>query len=204
MLLWRNYETIWHSFFELLTNSRHAISSTILFKGPFYSFQEFVQGLGPLDWAGPSKMLTFLKFLLNLVPHSTDTQSLARATPYCARSTLDIVVQVRQSIVCAPVRSIIPELKLGDYLSVQAHKPCSISHLNLHYKNIHRFYSKMTGTSCQSISRYFCTGTGIRHAVAKNIIVFFFLFFSFFFFLFFLCHTAIQSYKGIFEYCRLT
>ena len=30
---------------------------------------------------------------------------------------------------CAPVRSIIPSLKLGDYLSVQAHKPCSISHL---------------------------------------------------------------------------
>ena len=28
-------------------------------------------------------------------------------------------------MVCAPVRS----LKLGDYLSVQAHKPCSISHL---------------------------------------------------------------------------
>ena len=30
-------------------------------------------------------------------------------------------------MVCAPVRSIIPSLKLGDYLSVQAHKPCSIS-----------------------------------------------------------------------------
>ena len=29
---------------------------------------------------------------------------------------------------CAPVRSIIPSLKLGDYLSVQAHNPCSISH----------------------------------------------------------------------------
>ena len=34
-------------------------------------------------------------------------------------------------MVCAPVRSIIPELKLGDYLSVPAHKPCSISHLCL-------------------------------------------------------------------------
>ena len=34
-------------------------------------------------------------------------------------------------MVCAPVRSIIPSLKLGDYLSVQAHKPCSISHLFL-------------------------------------------------------------------------
>ena len=33
-------------------------------------------------------------------------------------------------MVCAPLRSIIPSLKLGDYLSVQAHKPCSISHLN--------------------------------------------------------------------------
>ena len=32
-------------------------------------------------------------------------------------------------MVCAPVRSIIHLLKLGDYLSVQAHKPCSISHL---------------------------------------------------------------------------
>ena len=34
-------------------------------------------------------------------------------------------------MVCAPIRSIIPKLKLklGDYLSVQAHKPCSISHL---------------------------------------------------------------------------
>ena len=32
-------------------------------------------------------------------------------------------------MVCAPVRSIIPSLKLGDYLSVQAHKLCSISHM---------------------------------------------------------------------------
>ena len=32
-------------------------------------------------------------------------------------------------MVCAPVRWIIPSLKLGDYLSVQAHNPCSISHL---------------------------------------------------------------------------
>ena len=28
-----------------------------------------------------------------------------------------------------PVRSIIRSLKLGDYLSIQAHKPCSISHI---------------------------------------------------------------------------
>ena len=34
-------------------------------------------------------------------------------------------------MVCAPVRSIIPSPKLGDYLSVQAHKQCSISHLLL-------------------------------------------------------------------------
>ena len=73
--------------------------------------------------------LKFYSSLLGVVPHFTDTQSLARDTPYCARSTLDIVVQARQSMVCAPVRSIIPSLKLGDYLSVQAHNPCSISHL---------------------------------------------------------------------------
>ena len=32
-------------------------------------------------------------------------------------------------MVCEPVRSIILSLELDDYLSVQAHKPCSISHL---------------------------------------------------------------------------
>ena len=32
-------------------------------------------------------------------------------------------------MVCAPVRSIIPSLQLVDYLSIQAHKPCSISHI---------------------------------------------------------------------------
>ena len=37
-------------------------------------------------------------------------------------------------MVCAPVRSIIPSLKLGDYLSVQALKPCSVS---LVYIDIH-------------------------------------------------------------------
>ena len=30
-------------------------------------------------------------------------------------------------MVCAPVRSIIPSLKLEDYFSVEAQKPCSIS-----------------------------------------------------------------------------
>ena len=39
-------------------------------------------------------------------------------------------------MVCAPVRLIIPLLKLRDYLSVQAHKPCSISHMFLHKKHI--------------------------------------------------------------------
>ena len=34
-------------------------------------------------------------------------------------------------MVCAPVRSIIPSLKLGDFLSVQAQKPCSVPHLNM-------------------------------------------------------------------------
>ena len=36
-------------------------------------------------------------------------------------------------MVCAPVRSTILSLKLGDYLSVQAHKPCSISHLFIYF-----------------------------------------------------------------------
>ena len=39
-------------------------------------------------------------------------------------------------MVCAPVRS----LKLGDYLSVQAHKPCSISHLSLYFFFKLRFF----------------------------------------------------------------
>ena len=42
-------------------------------------------------------------------------------------------------MVCAPVRSIIPELKLRDYLYVQAHKPCSISHL-FHENDVHNIY----------------------------------------------------------------
>ena len=64
---------------------------------------------------------------LSFVLPSSYTQSLARGTPYSARSTLDIVVQVIWSMVCAPVWSIIPLLKLRDYLSVQAHKPCSLT-----------------------------------------------------------------------------
>ena len=37
-------------------------------------------------------------------------------------------------MVCAPVRSIIPSLKLEDYISVQAHKLCSISQLTQYNK----------------------------------------------------------------------
>ena len=39
-------------------------------------------------------------------------------TGYCGTSEME------------PVRSIIPSLKLEDYISVQAYKPCSISHLS--------------------------------------------------------------------------
>ena len=39
--------------------------------------------------------ITLPSQLKRFVPQSTDTQSLARDTPYCARSTLVIVVQVR-------------------------------------------------------------------------------------------------------------
>ena len=42
-------------------------------------------------------------------------------------------------MVCAPVRSIIPSLKLGDYLSVQAHNPCSISHLMFGNEKVRAF-----------------------------------------------------------------
>ena len=43
-------------------------------------------------------------------------------TGYCGTS------EIEHGLVCAPVRLIIPSLKLGDYFSVQAHKPCSICH----------------------------------------------------------------------------
>ena len=38
-------------------------------------------------------------------------------------------------MVGGPVRSLIPSLKLGDYLSVQVHKPCSISLLMFCFLN---------------------------------------------------------------------
>ena len=38
-------------------------------------------------------------------------------------------------MVYAPVWSVIPSLKLRDYMSIQAHKPCSISHVT----SLHKF-----------------------------------------------------------------
>ena len=60
-------------------------------------------------------------------------------------------------MVCAPVRSIIPSLKLKDYLSVQAHKPCSISHLFL---NNPPQYPLLSGAQlvCPLACMYECTG----------------------------------------------
>ena len=43
-------------------------------------------------------------------------------------------------MVCAPVRPIIPSLKLGDYFSVQAYKPCAISHLNNKFNVLWLYY----------------------------------------------------------------
>ena len=40
-------------------------------------------------------------------------------------------------MVCAPVPSIIPSLKLGNYLSVQAHKPCCISQLFISKESVY-------------------------------------------------------------------
>ena len=45
--------------------------------------------------------------------------------------TCNVMIQGRQSMVYPPVRSIIHSLKLVDYLSVQAHKPRSISHIHM-------------------------------------------------------------------------
>ena len=59
-------------------------------------------------------------------------------------------------MVCAPVRSIISSLKLGDYLSVQAHKPCSISHLRtsvvVHFSNIDTWsVQKLTSVNFEAV-----------------------------------------------------
>ena len=63
-----------------------------------------------------------------LVPQISDTKSLARDSIMCKvyigyHGTSEIEHG------CVPVWSIIPLLKLRDYLYVQVHKPCSISHL---------------------------------------------------------------------------
>ena len=58
-------------------------------------------------------------------------------------------------MVCAPVRSIIPSLKLGDYLSVQAHKPCSISHL-------YATYSLRIQKNCKIISVKSCISIFVK------------------------------------------
>ena len=59
-------------------------------------------------------------------------------------------------MVCAPVRSIIPSINLGDYISVQAHKPCSISLLyhipqipifSKSYSVLDKVYTGYCGTS---------------------------------------------------------
>ena len=63
-------------------------------------------------------------------------------------------------MVCAPVRSIIPLLKLGDYLSVQAHKPCSISHISITCK----VYPGYHGTS--EIEHGLCACT-VNNPLAK-------------------------------------
>ena len=47
------------------------------------------------DYEGHPSHIGRKMCLLAFVPHFTDTQSLTRDTPYCARSTLDIVLQAR-------------------------------------------------------------------------------------------------------------
>ena len=62
-------------------------------------------------------------------------------------------------MVCAPVRSIIPSLKLGDYLPVQAHKPCCISltYYEKHFKHtrthlvIRRLCSLKLASYCKTL-----------------------------------------------------
>ena len=72
-------------------------------------------------------------------------------------------------MVCAPVRSIIPSLKLGDYLSVQAHKPCSISHRE-NVQEVTRFSNFSLHASLEHINV----------VLASNLFYLRFLFFFFF------------------------
>ena len=62
-------------------------------------------------------------------------------------------------MVGAPVRSIIPSLKLGDYLSVQAHKQCSISHIY----GISRQYVAIKNLSSGIQSCPFCNVKTVGH-----------------------------------------
>ena len=70
---------------------------------------------------------------------------------------------------------------------------------NFTVKNIRRFYDKITGNQLPVHSRYFyrCPVNTFRNQAqngSKGHYCFFFFF----------CHTAQQSYIGIFKYCRLT
>ena len=66
-------------------------------------------------------------------------------------------------MVCASVRSIIPSLKLGDYLCVQARKPCSISHI---FTSI-----DIEGTETLIIKLPFRSLRCYSHGIANNVLV---------------------------------
>ena len=65
-------------------------------------------------------------------------------------------------MVCAPVRSIIPSLKLGNYLSVQAHKHA----LSLTCTTIHRYptFSTRYSVMCKVYTGY-CGTSEIEHGL---------------------------------------
>ena len=74
-------------------------------------------------------------------------------------------------MVCAPVRSIIPSLKLDDYLSIQAHKSCSISHLDSNMKTRilsvlsltpKRKYMNKNGLIVWHITRIWCASVTLQ------------------------------------------
>ena len=68
-------------------------------------------------------------------------------------------------MVCAPVRSIIPSLKLGDNLSVQAHKPCSISHI---YSDPQLQITKVTWKHMYSYVLYYKISVLSSHYLASS------------------------------------
>ena len=70
-------------------------------------------------------------------------------------------------MVCAPVRSIIPSLKLGDYLSVQAHK--TMLYLSLVYTLfLVNLYILLT-TFCLISFIYFSVGPQASAQVGKSV-----------------------------------